>query len=182
MPDPGETPSSVERLFFALWPDDALRQRLVHRSKPIVQAARGRPVPAENLHITLAFLGSVNARQRACVCDMADVIVCPSFELRLDRVGHWPRSRVLWLASGEISQALNQLAADLYSGASACGLSLDDRPYRPHLTLLRKFSAGPEVLAVDPTDWQASDFALLRSVSTREGVQYEVLRRWQLTA
>ena len=60
-------PPRVERLFFALWPDDELRQTLKHHCKPLLRHSGGRPVALDNLHITLAFLGSVDSGQRQCV-------------------------------------------------------------------------------------------------------------------
>ena len=169
-----------QRLFFALWPDKALRAQLVRRSKSLMKAARGRPVPADNLHITLAFLGRVDARQRQCLEAMADAIRCPPFELTLDCAGHWSRSRVLWWAPSVCPDVLSLLAAALHTGATECGLSLDDRPYRPHLSLMRKVSRGPDAMAVDPLRWAASHFALVRSVPIPEGVRYQVLREWPL--
>jgi len=182
MPESGNLPSQSERLFFALWPDDDLRQQLARHSKPLTQAVHGRLVPTENFHITLAFLGNVDARQRECIEGMARDIVCPNFELTFDRVGHWSRSRALWLAPGNSPEPLNQLVADLHRGASACGLSLDERPYRPHLTLMRKVATVPEGVSIASIDWLVSSFVLLRSVPVLEGVRYEVLRQWPLRA
>ena len=48
-----------ERLFFALWPDEALRQQLAVYP-PMLKGCGGRLVVQDNLHITLAFLGSVD--------------------------------------------------------------------------------------------------------------------------
>lgn len=169
-----------QRLFFALWPDDSLRQQLVSRSKPLVQAVRGRPVPAEKLHITLAFLGNVDARQQACVERMAETIVCPSFELVLDHFGHWSRSRVLWLGSHKTPEPLALLADTLSAGARECGLSLDARPYRSHLTLMRKVSRAPENMPAEPLSWSVGRFVLVRSVFVSQGVSYEVVREWRL--
>jgi 2'-5' RNA ligase len=181
MPDPGETPSKYERLFFALWPEAALREQIVGCSKPIVQAARGRAVTTENLHITLAFLGNVDVSQRACIEEMAGAIDCPPFDVTLDHSGHWSRSRVLCLMPADSPAPLSQLAEALQSGASACGLSLDDsRAYRPHLTLMRKVAFAPEVSVVEPIHWSVSGFALLRSVPVPQGVRYDVLREWPL--
>jgi len=182
MPESGNLPSQSERLFFALWPDDDLRQQLARHSKPLTQATHGRAVPMENFHITLAFLGNVDARQRECIEGMAEDVACPNFELTLDRVGHWSRSRVLWLAPENSPEPLIQLVAELHRGISACGLSLGPRLYRPHLTLMRKAGMAPEGMSVAPIGWPVSSFVLLRSVPVPGGVRYEVLRQWPLQA
>lgn len=169
-----------QRLFFALWPDDAVRQQLASRSAPLVQAVHGRPVPVENLHITLVFLGNVDARQRACVEHMADAIVSPAFELTFDHFGHWSRSRVLWFGSSETPEPLTLLVDRLSVGARGCGLSLDARPYRAHLTLMRKVSRAPEMMPVESLSWPISRFVLMRSVPQPHGVSYELLREWPL--
>ena len=45
------------RLFFALWPDDALRTALAAATAPAIAQVAGQVVPPGNLHVTLAFLG-----------------------------------------------------------------------------------------------------------------------------
>lgn len=178
-----------QRLFFALWPDNLLRQQLVDSSALLVQASSGRSVPAENFHITLAFLGNVDARQQACVERMAEAISGPSFEIMLDHFGHWPRPRVLWFAPSEVPEALVSLAKDLNVGAQECGVSMDARPYRPHLTVARKVprpkdSQILESRRVESVAWTVGRFVLVRSVSAlegeRQGVHYEVIREWSL--
>jgi RNA 2',3'-cyclic 3'-phosphodiesterase len=49
------------RLFFALWPGTQEQQALLRASAPAVADSAGRPIPAANLHATLAFLGNVAA-------------------------------------------------------------------------------------------------------------------------
>lgn len=171
-----------QRLFFALWPEDSLRQRLARLSKPLTHSSRGRVVPAENLHITLAFLGNVDACQRECVERMADDIACPTFDIVLDHFGYWPRSRVLWFAPSVVPERLTRLADMLAANAGECGLSLDVRPYRPHLSLMRKVPRAPENMDAEPLSWLVDRFVLVRSVSVAQGVSYEVLREWPLSS
>lgn len=179
-----------QRLFFALWPDDALRQQLVSRSKPLVQTTRGRPVPVERLHITLVFLGDIDASQRECVESMAtgiagnaaEDLAIPPFELTLDRFGYWSRPRVVWFGASDTPEPLALLVDRLAAGARQCGLSIDARPYRAHLTLMRKVSRAPEKTFVEPLPWPVSRFVLVRSVPVPQGVSYEVLREWPLRA
>ncbi|HEB93396.1 MAG TPA: RNA 2',3'-cyclic phosphodiesterase [Gammaproteobacteria bacterium] len=171
----------AERLFFALWPDDALRQRLVWcRDTLVADSGAGRRVPAENLHVTLAFPGRTDIRQRACVEAMAGVIQCPPFELHLHRSGYWPRSRVLWIAPAEMPGALITLAADLHAGAVGCGLKLDTRPYRAHVTLMRKLAQPARNANCPPLIWSVDRFVLVRFRTLPQGVKYEVLREWVL--
>jgi len=49
----------TRRLFFAFWPDEATREAMHHSARKAVRGSGGRPVPASNLHVTVAFLGSV---------------------------------------------------------------------------------------------------------------------------
>lgn len=175
-----EHDSPAERLFFALWPDDALRQQLTQCRDTLAAHRDGRPVPAENLHLTLAFLGRTDARQRACVEAMADAIHCPPFELRLNRSGYWPRPRVLWIAPAEMPEALTSLAMALHTAAEGCGLKLDARPYRAHITLMRKLVRPPQDADCPPLDWPVDRFVLVRSSTFPQGVKYEVVREWVL--
>ncbi len=172
--------SPAERLFFALWPDDTLRQQLVQCRDTLAAHSDGRPLLAENLHLTLAFLGRTDARQRACVETMANAIQCAPFELQLNRSGYWPRPRVLWIAPAEMPEALTALAADLHAGAEGCGLKLDARPYRAHITLMRKLTLPPKDTDLQPLNWPVDRFVLVRSSTLPQGVKYEVVREWKL--
>jgi 2'-5' RNA ligase len=177
--EPGSR-KTVERLFFALWPSDDVRQAIRHSCKFSLRHSGGRPVALENWHITLAFLGSVDAEQRACVEHMASVIHLPDLELQLDHIGHWARPRVLWLGAQETPDELTELANRLIVGSRDCGLSLDKRPFKAHLTLKRKVKEPPPPCEVKPVAWPVKSFALVRSNTLPEGVQYEVVRDWPL--
>ena len=177
-PDAGE--KQIQRLFFALWPDEELRQQIKHHSKVLLRHGGGRPVALGNIHITLAFLGNVDASQQACVEKVADRIQCPEFRLTLDQAGHWSRPRVLWIGAGEIPDTLLTLVADLCKGIRNCGLELDSRPYRAHLTLMRKVNRAPTELNIQPVDWQLNRFVLVKSTTLPEGVKYEVVKEWPL--
>lgn len=170
----------VQRLFLALWPDDELRKHIKRNSKSLLRHGGGRPVALENIHITLVFLGNVDQQQQACIEQVADSVQCPIFELRLDKAGHWPRPRVLWLGCEETPGALKKLVADLYQGIRRCGLELDSRPYQAHLTLMRKVNKPPADLTVEPVAWPLDRFVLVKSTTHAEGVKYEVIREWPL--
>ncbi len=168
------------RLFFALWPTPDL-QAAFHRAARQVVAGGGKPVVADNLHLTLAFLGGVGAEQRACVEAMADQIRAPGFRLTLDQVGYWSRPRAVWLGCSDTPEALRDLAGQLNAGLPACGLQPEERPFAAHLTVVRKASRGPAERTLQPLLWPVDDFVLAQSVTRAEGARYSVLRRWSLT-
>jgi 2'-5' RNA ligase len=87
------------RLFFALWPDDALREALGRVGLVLAARAQGKPVPAAKLHMTLAFLGEVPAERLAPAVDAAARVKGEAFELLLDEVGAFRSARVAWVGS-----------------------------------------------------------------------------------
>ena len=58
------------RLFFAVWPDTKTLTALLDAQNSI-SAMKARPVPAENLHITLVFIGSASKETERCLVDAA---------------------------------------------------------------------------------------------------------------
>ncbi len=167
------------RVFFALWPDDAMRARLSRATRRAVRLSGGRPIAKERLHMTVAFLGEIDAaafeRARA-----VPPIAVGEFDLTLDAVGVWPESRVLWLAARTVPPALQQLEHELWIALEACGgFRRDERIYRPHVTLARR--ARPAAFEdVDPVEWRVVDLVLVESLPAGDKVHYEVLERWPL--
>jgi 2'-5' RNA ligase len=169
------------RLFFALWPDDAVRVAVVKAARTALAPCRGRPMTVPNYHITLAFLGDVPADRIDCFYRLAEGLRGDPFELRLDTFGFFERARVAWLGPSEVPPALADLQTRLNQALPGCERVPELRPYHPHLTLLRNARRGPDVTATDPIPWFVRDFALVRSESTEEGPGYRVLRRWTLS-
>lgn len=176
------TPGAVatQRLFFALWPEPEVQQRLARVAQAVLPEHVGRAVPAQNLHCTLAFLGNVDADQRACVEAAASAVQAPAFELSMDRCGYFRRPQVLWLGCRETPAGLRQLVSDLNRGCTACGFPPEPRPYEVHLTIARKISRDPGRPSVIPVSWPVDRFALVQSVSEPGGVAYRPLRFWSL--
>lgn len=165
------------RLFFALWPDEALRLAIRRAARTAVRQAGGRPVPPENYHLTLSFLGQV-PETRLEEVKAAAVPMAPAV-LTLDRYGYFPGPRVFWIGPAETPQALREFAARLNASLSSAGLPCDRRPFHAHLTLCRKVRAQPR----DPPDpeglrWDLADFVLAASITDPAGARYRVLARF----
>lgn len=179
---PGERPA-LQRLFFALWPDDAVRGQLAQaqaRAQTQLERDIGRLLPAENLHLTLAFIGAADAERRACLEQAAARVRGAAFSLQLDRLGYWPRPQVLWAGVSETPAALARLVQDLEQALTACGYRPEARPYQAHVTLARKARQAPAQSRITPIVWPVQAFCLAESVTAQSGARYRVLTRWPL--
>ncbi|HKS14328.1 MAG TPA: RNA 2',3'-cyclic phosphodiesterase, partial [Pseudomonas sp.] len=99
-----------KRLFFAL-DCPAPQRRAIAQWRRDLGLRSGKPVPAENFHLTLLFLGDVDAAQVPAICAAADDLKLPPAPLRLmlDELQRWQRSGVLVLAPQQTPPALRQL-------------------------------------------------------------------------
>lgn len=167
------------RLFFALWPDDAIRDALNRSGKWLHQHWGGRRMRAETIHLTLAFLGETPAERLDDLVACADSVETGAYELILDQAGYWRHKRIGWLGTSETPPQHSGLVRTLDTGLQQAGFPVDARPHVPHVTLLRN-SRGGEVPACTPVIWPISAFVLVQSRIGPGGTHYDVIRRWAL--
>jgi RNA 2',3'-cyclic 3'-phosphodiesterase len=168
------------RLFFALWPDDAVRNALAESAGPLFQACRGRRVAKRNYHLTLAFLGSVPAARLDELCSAAAGVRAGSFELAMDCHGHWPGPRVAWIGCRRPPPAAGMLAQLLWAALAPLGFRAEQRPFWPHLTVLRGCRTCDWPGPIETVAWPVRDFVLVRSDTLPSGPHYEIVGRWPL--
>ncbi len=165
----------LHRLFFALWPDEATRKALARSTRALARHCGGRPVPPQNFHITLAFLGNVPDERLDAVRDAAAGCRLEPLTLLLDRVGYFPAPQVLWLGPSQAPGQLAQFAADLTAALTTAGQPPDARPFQPHLTIARKVLSASGLRQPRPVAWPVAGFALVESRTDAEGARYRVL-------
>lgn len=177
MPKAAET----YRVFFALWPEAELVAHIDKAMNKPLKDCHGRKILLQNLHITLAFIGSVDTDTLHCMQQAASQLNEESFVLNLDQLGYWSRPKIIWLASTDIPAPLMHLQTSLnLSLAANCGYQPETRAFRPHLSLMRKAQRGPDKVEFSPIKWPINHFSLIRSHTRPEGVEYEVLNNWSL--
>jgi len=170
-----------KRIFFALWPDDTVRDHLNYVFKQAYQSSLpGRKLPATNFHLTLHFLGNVSAQMYDCVEKAAEQVTLNPFELRLDTFGAFAGARVFWSGMTGIPGELTQLQKTLGQLLVSCGYTPERRPFSPHVTLMRKVKCTETLQGHEPVRWQVDRFALVESVSVEGGVEYRPLRFYEL--
>ncbi|MDQ2070436.1 RNA 2',3'-cyclic phosphodiesterase [Natronospira bacteriovora] len=173
--------SSTHRLFFALWPDEALRSELDERARSVQAVAEdGKAVPRDNLHITLRFLGSLSDEQAGRAEAAAARVRNRDVELVLDRAGFWPQPRVLWLGCSDTPDPLLGVVADLNTELGGEGFDLRSRPYKPHVTVARGVTVAEAPPVIEPLTWRAERFCLVRSHTDGPISEYEIVGEWSL--
>ncbi|CAB5528950.1 2'-5'-RNA ligase [Pseudomonas putida] len=167
-----------KRLFFALTVSDAQRRAIAQWRRALALRS-GKPVPAQNFHLTLLFLGDVDVAQVPALCAAVDQLKRPEAPIRLvlDRLQVWHRASVLVLEPQQTPPALGQLVYALQQAALPLGVAEQTREYRPHLTLSRDFRAQvPESPSAPEFFLAARSFVLYES---RKGA-YWPLAEWPL--
>jgi len=166
------------RLFVALWPSRN-EARAMREYAATLSCGTARPVAEGNIHLTLAFLGSVEADRMSGLAEMIDRIEVPPFELSFDQVGHWPRPGVVWVGCGATPQPLASLVGALRDGARALAIDVERRRFVAHVTLFRK-AAALEAAPAPRLQWQCREVVLAASSLQPGGAQYDVLQRFPL--
>jgi RNA 2',3'-cyclic 3'-phosphodiesterase len=177
--------AAARRLFFALWPDEAQRRALEHSCATAVRHSGGRPVPVSNLHVTLAFLGSVAAARLPDLHRIAREQAARHAHdapatLTFARLAHWKEAQILCALATEQSPSARDLAVALQEAAAALGLSPDRKPFQAHVTLARKVVRPGALLALRPVVWRFDAFALIDSRTEPSGPVYSVIDSYPL--
>lgn len=172
--------STTQRLFFALWPDPELSRQLHELAGKVLRSDDGRRVGPENIHLTLAFLGSVNESFRQCAEAAATAVRAPAFTLPLEQLGCFSRAGILWVGPKQAPAPLLDLVRRLNTALAVCGHEADSRPYAAHLTLARKVHAHHAKHPVEPRTWEVDRFHLVQSRTHADGARYEILNTWEL--
>ena len=157
-------------------------------------APQAKWVRAENLHITLKFLGHTDeARLPAIEGALQEVRNFSAIWLRFRGLGFFPnerRPRVFW-AGIEASDDLKAVARDIDQATHRAGFPLEERPFTPHLTLARfdppgmqarLASAIAQKAQCDFGSTTARQFHLIQSNLKPTGAEYVTLRSFALAA
>ncbi|MCW5622380.1 MAG: RNA 2',3'-cyclic phosphodiesterase [Burkholderiales bacterium] len=166
------------RVFFALWPDEAVRKALHAQGRLVHAQLGGRPTRAASIHMTLLFLGEIEEHRLAALQDAAGNVDVEPFGMSLNRVACWPHNRIAWAGPERVPPALEDLVGRLRQTVAQAGFSFDRKPFAAHVTLLR--DAACRALEPDMASiaWRVSDFVLVRSSLDAGGSNYQVIGRW----
>jgi len=171
----------MPRLFIALPVPEEISDELVTLQSGVPDA---RWVQAENFHVTLCFAGAVQGGTMRDLEEELSDIAGPPFPVVIVGVeqfssGKQPKALVAQIARNDrldwLQQKVSRVARD-------CGIEVERRKFRPHVTLARfgnkaetghhiaQFMASHSTFRAGP--WMAQHFALYSSRPGRNGSIY----------
>ena len=168
------------RLFFALWPDAAERAALAAWQPPLRDLCGGRAMRPDTLHATLVFLGEVEEHRLEALRLAAEETNWRGFELKLTTAHYWGHNHIAYAAPDATPPQLAELVHELESKLRKHRFHFENRPYKPHVTLLRNAQWSDAQLPQMPAvSWRFNEFVLVHSSSDEQGAShYDVLARF----
>lgn len=153
------------RLFIAINFSPEMRGHLLSLQSELRRhAVRGRFTPPENLHLTLAFLGECSEKEAQTAAGVMDGLAFGSFPVSVGRVGRFRRDKGdLWWAGLDESRALLHLQEELSLKLKNAGFTLEDRKFKPHITLARDVVTDGPPWTLQPFEEDVCAIDLMRS-------------------
>jgi 2'-5' RNA ligase len=180
------------RLFVGLWPTAAVRERLAAEARRLHKALGGRQTRPGTIHLTLVFIGDLERTRLPELVAALTEVRQSRFEIVFDQARCWAHNRIAYLAPAQPPNTLFDLVAELESVLARLAVPFDRRPYKAHITLIRKAncqkgipalgrdSVSPEWGGFAPIRWSAEDFVLVESVLSPDGADYRIVERFPL--
>lgn len=172
------TVDTARRLFIGLWPDSRTVAALSAWAAQAHALCGGRIMRADTLHLTLAFLGRVDALRVAALCEAVPNWPVRTGRLELSRFGRFKGPRIVWAGPSALRVGwLDALHGKLWERLGEMGFAPPDEAFRPHVSLLR--NAGPgdvsRLTVQQPIIWTPRRCVLVASTPAQTGSYYEVL-------
>ncbi len=177
-----------ERVFLAVGVEEPTSGALAELAE---ERSGFRWVESSQFHLTLRFVGEVDASLREAIAAKMRPIAVEPFILPVEKVGVFPlrgQPQVVYAGLGSAHPRLFQLQHRVEDALASLGLPLELRAFTPHITLARVSRASPQAVrafiksrrdfAAPP--FRVESFGLYRSRMTHFGAQYELLESYPL--
>jgi 2'-5' RNA ligase len=182
------------RLFLAIELPDDVREHLLNvRQRLEAWLPKIAYTRAENLHLTLKFLGEVEPKRVDAITESLSKIGTQRIELQADGIECFPARGPVRIVAASLTGSTGALRALVDAIEQRCkhlGFEREQRAYTPHVTLARArpvLSAKFRAIATEVTEdlWPGPTFApgefvLMDSQLTPEGSKYTPVARFPI--
>lgn len=171
--------TATKRIFFACWPTPTIKEAIYNHSETIL-IPNGRRIQADNLHLTLAFVGNIDAAQLDDYMNAARSLPAACFTLNMQGYGHFQWPKVFYLRVETLPNALTDLVQNLNARLEPLGFQPEQRAYKPHVSLFRKVNTQPKVASAFTVEWYIDRFYLAESIYGPGHAIYQRLEEYPL--
>lgn len=183
------------RCFVAIEIPEPIQNRLARIQGTLrQQIQKASWVKPGNIHLTLKFLGDVDAENLESIGEEIEAAIGRhhSFSLRIGGIGAFPnlaRPRVIWAGVKVGSERVSALTQDIDLALSHCGFSLDAKKFNPHLTIARlkgRIDLRPYINQyrqydrIDGAEMIVNAISLIQSQLHPKGAIYSTLQSYSL--
>lgn len=178
----------MTRLFIAIDIPELIKMSIQGMGRSI---RNGKPVPTEQLHLTLKFIGEVESSKLLDIHEILAEITLPKFSIQLKGTGAFPprgTPRVLWAGITPADMTIH-LRNTIENRLTAIDIPKERQKYKPHITLTRlknspvhqvhNFLAGNAFL--ETPKFQVDSFCLYSSQLTKKGPIHTLESEYLLT-
>jgi len=183
------------RLFIAIEIEKRIKERILDFLNHLKKADAGvRWVDSENIHVTLKFLGNIDAIMLPALIKYIDnVMSCFSpFKIQIGNVGAFPtvkKPRILFVGVGDKENNLLKIFEQLEKGIEEYGIKRETKNYVGHITIGRTKSQKNLRKIMDTLQSDSDHFfgqekvhhiSLIQSELTPDGPIYATIKKFQL--
>ena len=121
------------RQFIALTFNSSFKEELMAIMDTLKEEGiQGKYYDLDNLHMTLAFFGETDRQDE--IMEIIHAIPFPEITITLNRIGHF--KKVYWVGIKD-NPVLDEYVNTLREALKTHDISFDDKPFYPHITILR---------------------------------------------
>ena len=182
------------RLFVAIPVDEQIKRQMLRVCDDIdVRDARVRWCSAEQLHLTLKFIGDVADSLVTPICHAVQSVAdkTPALDMEIGGTGCFPEAgavRIVWIGGSDVSGTLLQAVQELEYALERCGIEREKRTFSEHFTIGRvkydrsrgRLRESVRAVGFDVCRQAVRELVLYQSTLCQSGAQYAPVLRAQL--
>ena len=147
------------RLFIAIMLSDDMKKAVTGTMHELKKAdVRGSYVPAQNLHVTLAFIGET--KDASAVKTAMQTLSCKPFRMAFAEMGVFDNR--LWVGI-KGNQGLNKLAKYVGTALDEAQIPYDRKKFVPHVTIIRNMGGPWKKVSPPKADMTVKKVSLMKS-------------------
>lgn len=148
------------RVFIAVELSDEMKKPVITFMHDLKKSGiTGNFVPAQNLHMTLAFIGETDDVRP--IREAMDRITPEKARLIVSGCEFWDDTLVLTVKG---NQKLKKLSQDIRKELKNRGISYDEQEFRPHISVIRRVKGRKLTVPAPAAEMTVTKISLMKSV------------------